>query len=260
MRLTAAIVDDEQPARQRIQDLLAQDPNIQLVGSFQDGHEAVLNLLNSPPLILFLDIQMPGLNGFEVLQKIGAQTVPAIIFATAYDQYAVSAFEQCALDYLLKPYEDERFFQALERAKKQALIKGLASESAPLTQLINLIGMKNHVGYQNYVTRIPIKTKKEVLLLDVDQILYASAQGPYLDLHTHEKTYLVRMKMGTLEEQLNPEKFFRIHRSTLVNLHFVRALIPLFKEDYAVEMQNGVRLRLSRSRRDALRHHLGMSF
>lgn len=260
MRLKAVIVDDEGPARQRIQDLLAQDPSIQTIGSYQDGHEAVLNLANSDPDILFLDIQMPGLNGFDVLERVGVNKVPVVIFATAYEEYAVAAFEQYALDYLLKPFEDERFFQALERAKKQVLFKGLVQPNNTLKQLLDLMGSGNKAEPKNYISRIPIKTKKEVLLLDIDHLIYASAQGPYLELHASGKTHLIRMTMSDLESQLNPEKFFRIHRSSLVNLHFVRALIPLHKEDYAVEMHNGVRLRLSRSRRDSLRHHLGMPF
>lgn len=262
MKRRVLVVDDELPARQRLEDLIAGQTDFTLSGSLDDGRDAVTAISKDKPDLVRLDIQMPGLSGFEVVREVGPEHMPTTIFVTAYDRFALSAFELCALDYLLKPFDDERFFQALKRARQQIRLMELESVQEPMEQLFHLLQTSGLSANPRpkYLERLPVKTRKEVLLVPVEDIAYIAAQGQYCELHTSQKNHLIRSRMHELETQLDPRIFFRIHRSTLVNLRYVKSLKPYFRDDYVVVMRDGPDLRLSRGRREALQQRLGMAF
>ena len=262
MKLKVMVVDDERPARQRIEDLLFKDEDFEIVSSLGDSAEATQQLLKEPPDLALLDIQMPGSTGFDIVRRVGSENMPTTIFVTAYDRFALSAFELCAMDYLLKPFEDRRFFEAMERAKRQIRLLRMEKIQRPLGKLLKLLEDDGgpQKEYTSYLTRIPVKTRNQVTLVAVETISHLSAQGAYCQIHTAEKTHLIRRRMHHLEQQLDPKSFFRIHRSTIVNLNFVKSLVPFFRDDYLVLLMDGTQLRLSRGRRADLQRCLGMDF
>ena len=232
------IADDELLARQRIEDLLASEEGIEIVGTAATGAEAVEAIRTLQPDLVFLDVQMPGVTGLQVFDAIGAERMPVTIFTTAYDQYAVKAFELAALDYLMKPFDDERFAQALERAR------------ASIGAAIGKRGPK-------YLERIGVEARGQVRFVPVDRIDYITADGPYAELHVGDRTLALRERMHTLEERLDPEVFFRIHRSAIVRLSRVDALLRRPGGDYGVKLKDGTELSLSRAKREALERRLG---
>jgi two-component system, LytTR family, response regulator len=234
--LRALIVDDELLARQRIEDLLAKEPKVEIIGTARDGDEAIEKIRTLAPDLVFLDVQMPGRTGLDVVEAIGAESMPATIFTTAYERFASKAFDVAAVDYLVKPFDDERFAQALSRARKAI---ALAPPRSP------------------YVDRIPVETRGQVRVLPVAKIDYITASGPYAELHVADRTYAIREKMQTLEEQLDPEVFFRIHRSAIVRLDRIEALLHAPGGDYAVRLTDGTELSVSRSRREELEARVG---
>ncbi len=261
-KIKTVIVDDEPLARSRIRDLLAQDDDIDLVRECRDGFEAVEQLTQSPADLLFLDVQMPEKDGFTVVQELPQENLPLIVFVTAYDQYALKAFEVHALDYLLKPYDDERFFQALEHAKQQIREKRRGAYNRKLAEL-----MQAHQEQFDAPTpaiqpleRLVVKERGESLVLQTKDVVYIEGEGVYVRLHLAKRSYLLRERMGVLEQRLDDNRFFRIHRSSIVNLEYIQKLVPHFHGDYIVVLHNGVRLKLSRSRRAALQAKLGSAF
>jgi two-component system LytT family response regulator len=259
----ALIVDDEPLARQRLRTLLKGESDIEVVGECADGQEAVAAIRELQPHLLFLDVQMPVLDGFGVLEALGAETLPAVIFVTAYDSYAIRAFEVNALDYLLKPFDRDRFRKALERARAQIeQAEGEPRRPAPLTgeQLSLLLGegQPGRSGRQ-FLDRLVIKSGGRVFFLRAEEIDWIEAAGNYLRLHVGSDMHLLRDTMNNLEARLHPDKFLRIHRSTMVNLERVKELQPWFHGDYKVILQDGTELTLSRSYRPKLRNLLGES-
>jgi two-component system LytT family response regulator len=236
--IRALIADDEPLARQRIEDLLAKEADIEIAGVADSGPAAVEAIRSLDPDLLFLDVQMPGMTGIEVMDAVGAEQMPVTIFTTAYDQYAVKAFELAALDYVMKPFDDERFAQALDRARES--IAATAHSRAP-----------------KYLERIGVEARGQVRFVPVDRIEYITADGPYAELHVGERTLALRERMHTLEERLDPEMFFRIHRSAIVRLDRVDVLLRRAGGDYAVRLKDGTELSLSRARRDELERLLG---
>lgn len=230
------IVDDEPLARQRIEDLLAKEPNVAIAGVARDGDEAAELIRDLAPDLVFLDVQMPGRTGLDVVQAIGAEAMPPTIFTTAYEQFASKAFDIAAVDYLVKPFDDERFAQALARARKA--IATLAPKS-------------------EYLDRIPVETRGQIRVVPVAKIDYITASGPYAELHIGDRVFAVREKMQTLEEQLDPNVFFRIHRSAIVRLDRIDALLHAAGGDYAVRLKDGTELSVSRSRREELEARVG---
>ena len=230
------IVDDEPLARQRIEDLLAKESNVSIAGIARDGDEAVELIRDLAPDLVFLDVQMPGRTGLDVVQAIGAEAMPPTIFTTAYEQFASKAFDIAAVDYLVKPFDDERFAQALARARK--VIATLAPKS-------------------EYLDRIPVESRGQIRVVPVAKIDYITASGPYAELHIGERVFAVREKMQTLEEQLDPNVFFRIHRSAIVRLDRIDALLHAAGGDYAVRLKDGTELSVSRSRREELEERVG---
>ncbi len=263
-KLRVLIVDDELLARQRLEDLLAGKEEVELVGMATNGHEAVEAIRFQAPDLVFLDIQMPGLTGIDVVREIGPATMPATIFVTAYDQYALKAFEMAALDYLLKPFEDERFEQAFARAVKTLTVRrmgGMASQMLALLQ-----GGQDPAQQDTplskqtpaYLERIAVEMRGQMRIVPIKDIDYITASGPYAELHVGEDTYVIRERMQTLEERLDPEAFFRIHRSAIVRLDRIESLLHGVGGDYAVRLKDGRRIKVSRGRRDELEQRLGL--
>jgi two-component system LytT family response regulator len=249
------IVDDEPLARERIRTLLREEPDIELVGECADGHEAVSAIEEKRPELLFLDVQMPEMDGFAVLEAVGAERVPAVVFVTAYDRYALRAFDVHALDYLLKPFDRERFRKALARARTQI---GERRDGALGARLLALL--KDIKQEPKYRDRFVIKSAGRVLFLRADEIDWIEAAGNYVQLHIGSATHLMRDTMSGLEARLQPEKFVRIHRSTIVQVDRIKEMQPSFHGDYVVLLEDGTRLNLSRSYREKLQAVLGQSF
>ncbi len=276
MSLRILIVDDEQPARQRLQELVAATDDVKTVGSVASGRAAVESIESNPPDVVLLDIQMPGLSGLEVVQEVGPQHMPVTIFVTAYDQHALRAFDVAAIDYLLKPFEDERFEEAMERARRQVRLKTVDQLREKLLDLLDEVDATSDASAEpdeaalpdrstkedgGYLQRIPVRKAKEVRVVPVDSIAYFNAEGPYVELHTADGSrHLIRERMKTLESRLDPSNFCRIHRSTIINLNFVDAVQPNHHDRYVVCLTTGERLDVSRRRRDAFEDRFGLSF
>jgi len=253
-KIKAIIVDDEPPARRNLRALLKSDAEIELVKECGNGKEAVSSIRALAPELVFLDVQMPEMDGFEVLEQLTGKPLPVIIFVTAYDKYALRAFEVSALDYLLKPFSDERFRKALQQAKQQ-IEQQDASELGK--KLMTLIGSRQPEA-PKYLSRLMVKTAGRVIFLKTDEIDWIEAYDYYVRLHSAGKTHLLRQTMSELENALDPERFARIHRSTIVNLDRVRELHPLFNGEALVILHDGTQLKLSRSRRESLENRLGV--
>ncbi len=260
-KLTTIIIDDEPLARRNLRVLLEQDPQIEIVDECRNGHEAIKAINTFSPDLIFLDIQMPEMDGFDVLARVGPEQIQAIIFVTAFDQYALKAFEVHALDYLLKPFDDERFRLALERAKSQIAAREIDELSQRLLALLEdrKSERKASSEQQKYLTRLMIKSSNRMMLLKVDEIDFIEADGNYAKLHAARKTHLLREKMNDLEGRLDPAKFVRIHRSVIVNIERIKEMHPHFNGDYLVVLDDGRQLRLSRSRREQLEARLKFS-
>jgi two-component system LytT family response regulator len=256
-KIKTIIVDDEPLARRNLRLLLERDPHIEIVDECRNGREAVKAINTLSPDLIFLDIQMPEMDGFDVLTHVGPAHIQAIIFVTAFDQYALKAFDVHALDYLLKPFDDERFARALERAKSQIAAREINQLSERLLALLEeREGSKRE---ERYLTRLMIKASSRMMLLKVDEIDFIEADGNYAKLHTGRKTHLLREKMNDLEGRLDPAKFVRIHRSIIVNLERIKEMHPHFNGDYVVVLEDGRQLRLSRTRREQLEARLRVS-
>ncbi len=206
---------------------------------------------------------MPEKDGFQVLAELPKDAMPVIIFVTAYDQYAIQAFEVHAVDYLLKPFDDERFAQALKRAQEQVRHRETSSFNRKLLELIEAYRQDVHSETStktSLIDRFVIKERGEALLIKAEDVDYIEGEGVYVRLHSNGASYLMRESMTSLEEKLNPRTFFRIHRSTIVNLERVKKLVPYFHGDYIVVLNDGTHLKLTRSRREKLQRRLGTSF
>lgn len=257
------IVDDEPAARRGLRLLLERDPELSIVGEAGSGREAVRLLQAQRPDLLLLDIEMPELDGFKVLETITRGPAPAVIFVTAHDEHALRAFSVNAVDYLLKPVEDERFWTAVTRAKAHLAQRASGDLSARLQQLLAWIqahprglppGPGEPGGATEAITRerILLKSGGEVLFLKTGEIDWIEAEGDYMKFHAGGRSHLLRETMQRLEARLDPARFVRIHRSTIVNLDRVRKLSPDFAGEYAVVLQDGSKLRLSRGYHDRL--------
>jgi two-component system LytT family response regulator len=250
-KIRALIVDDEPLARRRIKSLLAHDQSVDVIGECSDGYKAVSSISELSPDLVFLDVQMPAMDGFEVIKTIGAEQMPTVIFVTAYDQYALKAFEVNALDYLLKPFNRSRFQKTLERAK--TMIKGL--QSGPVNnQLLSLLGDLQRE--QQTPARFIIKAGGRVVFLRVEEIDWMCAVGNYVRLQAGRDSHLMRETMTGMEAKLDPASFMRIHRSTIVNLDRVKEVQPWAKGEYVVIMRDGTRLIMSRRYRERLNERL----
>lgn len=251
MKIKTLIVDDEAIARERVRRFLDAESDIEILGECRDGRETVTAIRKLQPDLVFLDIQMPQMSGFEVLAAIGSQPLPAIVFVTAYDQYAIQAFAVHALDYLLKPFNQERFRQTLNHVRKQLARRDESSRHNSVdSRLLSLL--EDIKSGPKFAERLVIKATGRVYFLKTGEIDWIEACGNYVNLHVGDETHLLRETLSHLEGRLDPAKFLRIHRSRLVNLDRIRELTPLFNGDYTVSLQDGTELTLSRTYRDRL--------
>ncbi|HVQ36536.1 MAG TPA: LytTR family transcriptional regulator DNA-binding domain-containing protein [Pyrinomonadaceae bacterium] len=253
-KIRTVIVDDEPLARRNIRILLRDEPTFEIVGEAANGREAIALISHSSPDLVFLDIQMPEIDGFGVLENIEAERLPVIVFVTAFDQYALKAFEFHALDYLLKPFDDARFEKALRQAKRQIEQREVQDLSKRLVALLE--GRDNQSiqkpEKQSHVSRLLIKSSGRVSFLKTDEIDYIQAEDYYVKVQVGRKGHLLRETMNEMEVKLDPAKFLRIHRSTIVNIERIRELQQHFNGDYIVVLHDGSELKLSRSRREQL--------
>ncbi|WP_284349703.1 LytR/AlgR family response regulator transcription factor [Roseisolibacter agri] len=247
--LRAMIVDDEPIARRGIQQLLARDAEVELVGEAGSGVEAVAEIRRLRPEILILDVQMPDLDGFGVLRELGSDPLPAVIFVTAFDQHAVRAFEVHALDYVLKPFDDARFESAVRRAKREAY---RAREGDLVDRLASLLGRGAGGERRPYADRIVLRSGARVSFVDADEILFVRASGNYVEVRTRKHLHVLRETLAEMAVKLDPATFVRIHRSTIINAKAVQHAESVYRGEYVVTMQDGTKFPSSRSYREQL--------
>ena len=254
-RTRVIVADDEPLARERLRMLLTAEPGVELVAECENGTAAIEAIQRLHPDLVFLDVQMPGATGFEVIDAVGAGRMPPVVFVTAYDQYALRAFDVRALDYLLKPFDRERFQQALARARQQV------HQDAPGELERRLLAlMQDLKGPHHHVDRFVVKSGGRVYFVRADEIDWIESAGNYVKLHAGNETHLMRETMTAVETQLDKERFFRIHRCYIVNIERVRELQPSFNGEYVVFLTTGARLTLSRGYRDKVQQRLGGAF
>lgn len=254
MKTRVLIVDDEPLARERVRSLLQGVTEIECIGECADGISAVATIRKDAPDIVLLDVQMPELDGFGVIAQLSGGKMPAVIFVTAYDRFALKAFEVHAVDYLLKPFDKERFLTALNRAIDQVKRQQAGELSQRLTALLAEVRPEQK---PKQLDRIAVKSSGRVVFVKVEEIDWVEAADNYVSLHVGTETHLHRETMASIEGQLSPEKFMRISRSTIVNMDRIKELQPLFHGEYTVILRNGTKLTLSRSYREKLDQLMG---
>jgi two-component system, LytTR family, response regulator len=278
------IVDDEPLARRRVADLLADEPGVEIVGKATSGAEAIAAIRGMSPDVVFLDIQMPDGTGLDVVREIGPDAMPVTVFVTAFDQYALRAFDAAAIDYLVKPFDDERFEQAFRRARRAVELGTVSKLSGQLMAALHAVqgtsgtaggatsGAMQHAPSASgapaqthtpapapYLERIAVETRGQVRVVPISKVLYITASGPYAEIHTAERTHLIREQMQVLEERLDPERFFRVHRSAIVRFDLIESLTRNASGDYVVQLKGGLSLKVSRSRSDELERRMGLA-
>ena len=262
MTLQVLVVDDDPYARASVRAFLSAEPGVKLAGEAQNGREALEAIERAEPDILILDVDMPELDGFGLLEALGDARAPVVVFVTGHEEYAVRAFEVHALDYLVKPFGLERFRQAFARARDAVEERDETLRSERIHTLLEQLreeqrGLQRLLSGEPYLQRLMVKTQEKVVLLGTDEVDWVEAEGNYVRLHAGKASYLVRWKIGALEERLDPRRFVRIHRSTIVNLERVKELRPWFAGDFIVAMKDGTELKLSRGYRAELEKRLG---
>ena len=257
------VADDEPLARQRMKRLLASEPEMEIIAECHDGPSTLDAVLRMRPELLFLDIQLPELDGFGVLAGIPANQMPLVIFVTAYDQHALRAFEVRAIDYLVKPFDAQRLHGAIERARRQLaapgtngatrldqLVEHLATEQRELERALLKPG-------ERYLQRVMLRSQGRVFFIRTADVDYIEAAGNYVRLHCGKESHLLRVTMNAIEQRLDPEHFLRIHRSTIVNIDRVRELHPWPSGEFTVILRDGTKLKLSRGFRERLAERMG---
>ena len=265
--LRVLIVDDEPLARQRIADMLASHRGIEIVGEAEDGDAAVAAIAKLEPDLVFLDVQMPKKNGLDVVRAVGVDNMPLTIFVTAYDKHALEAFEVAAADYLVKPFDDERFEQALARARRVIELKQVDKLRGQLLSVLQGDGRRAEdrqpappvAQESGYLERIPVEMRGKVRVVPTSEVDFIIASGPYAELYSGDRKYVIREAMQNLEDSLDPDVFIRTHRSVIVRIDLIETLHKGAGGDYDVQLKSGRRLRVSRSRIEALERKLGLS-
>jgi two-component system LytT family response regulator len=245
MQIRTIIVDDEPWARAKIASLLSTEPDFEVVRSCASGTEAIEAILTVEPHLVFLDVQMPGVDGFGVIDMIGAEAMPLTIFATAHDTHALRAFDSQALDYLLKPFDEARFHRSLERARKE--LRSGAGTGPKLQSLLEAVQPPRH-----YLQRVVVKSRGRVLFLKACDIDWLEGSGNYVTLHVNQETYLLRETLTALEKKLDPTQFIRLHRSAIVNVDRIKELAPWCGGEQAVFLLDGTQLTIGRAFRDRI--------
>jgi two-component system LytT family response regulator len=253
--ITAFIVDDEALAREAIRLRLKNEADIEVIGEADDGPSAVKHIDELRPDLLFLDVQMPEMNGFDVIERIAPSHLPIVVFVTAYDQYALRAFETHALDYLLKPFTAKRFETALDRARLEVAKSGDAETHRQLLSLLRERAPAQAPVAENpkqYLTRLTVKHDHRITLVRVEDIDWIESSANYACLHLGSSTYVVRMTMSELERRLDPARFARIHRSSIVQIDRIKEIVPAWHGDFDLTLRDGTLLRLTRNYRSRL--------
>lgn len=248
------VVDDEPLARERLRTLLGDEPGMQVVGEAGDAAGAVEAIGRDSPDLVFLDVQMGNSSGFDVIDAVGPNRMPLVIFVTAYDKYALKAFDVHALDYLLKPFDRDRFRQALGRVRPQLERRSAGDLERRLRAIVDDLRPAS-----TRVDRFVVKSSGRVFFVRADEIDWIEAAGNYVKLHVGADSHLLRETMNAIEAKLDPEAFFRIHRCHIVNVERIRELQPWFNGEYVVFLKNGTRLTLSRGYREKLQERVGRS-
>jgi two-component system LytT family response regulator len=256
--LRVVVADDEPLARHLLTTLLAREEDVVVVAECSNGPETIEAVRRHAPDVLFLDVRMPGASGIEVLERLGEGLVRAVVLVTAFDGYAVAAFDHHAVDYVLKPVDADRFRTTMQRVRgrlRQHLSTTLVEET--VRALAQAYGLTNRPERDAYLSRIVVRSTKSVTVVDLASVDWVEADGDYLKLHVGSKVHLLRGTMSALEPQLDPREFVRIHRSSIVRISRVKELVPQLHGDYDVTLATGARLRLSRSYRARLGTALG---
>jgi len=268
VRIRTAIVDDELLSRRGIALRLHEAPEFEIVAECSNGREAVSTLQRERPDLVFLDVQMPGLSGFDVLAHLPRDALPLVVFVTAYDQYAVRAFEARAIDYLLKPIDDRRFDATLERVRQSALARSVTDQRDRLLEIVAEITGSGEIGLEELLEHgpaalgvrqpqvLPIRQGRKTVRVPIPAIQWIDAAGDYMCVHAEGDTHILRGTMKELEEILDPRLFQRVHRSTIVNLRFVKSLRAHMNGEYFLSLEGGQELKLSRTYRDKVEHFL----
>jgi len=256
--LRVAIVDDEESARRRIRHLLEGDPEIRVIAECSDGAEAVAAIRETRPHLVFLDVEMPDMDGFEILRRLEPSERPVVVYVTGHDHYAMQAFEVHAVDYLQKPFDDQRFFRALGRARARVMKSGVRAVQEEMEELLqNLEGRRNG-GERNGKPRpILVRSAARTVFLDMNELNWVEAEGNYIRLHTDDRTYLMRDSMTSFMERLASDRFIRVHRSAIVRQSFIREIRRTRGGGHLLVLRDGTRVAMSRSGRERLESVLG---
>lgn len=238
------IIDDEPRARNFMRKLLVGDSSVELAGECADGYEAIRAIKTKTPDLIFLDVQMPEIDGFAVLEQLRPEEMPAVVFVTAYDQYALRAFKEHALDYLLKPFDQDRFFSTLAHAK----LRIAERKSMQHTAIAQLLASEK--CRRAYLSRITVKRNGRILLVPTKDIEWIEAEDNYVLVHSRKEAYILRQTLSNIQNRLDPETFIRIHRSAIVNIEALKELHAGFDGAYGLELKSGTKLRLSRGYRE----------
>jgi len=255
------IVDDEPLARERLHELLDDRPDVVVVGEAEDGLKAAEAIREKDLDLVFLDVQMPGLNGIDVIEEVGREAMPVTVFVTAYDQYAIKAFDLAAADYLLKPFDDERFERAFERARDRIVDQDPDAISRRLLRMLREKDpslLEEEDAEEPYLERIAVQGRGKARIVSVDDITHITADGSYAELHTSSDTHVIRERMKTLASRLDPAEFVRVHRSAIVRLDEVELILRSGGGNYAVRLTDGTTVSVSRGRIEDLQERLGV--
>jgi two-component system LytT family response regulator len=262
--LKAIIVDDESLARKGLKMRLAETAGVEVIGECSNGREALNAVAELQPDLLFLDIQMPGMSGFDVIANLQQDNMPLIVFVTAYDEYAIEAFDVHAVDYLLKPIDNDRLQEAVDRAISHRSADGAVTDKQRLLELIiSITGksenaitqlLKDHTGVKSYPDKIAIKDGGETTLVQTEDIDWVDAAGDYMCIHANDETHVMRITMKDLEDQLDPANFQRVHRSTIVNLDCVTKVCSHMNGEFHLLLKNGASIKMSRSYKEKVKH------
>lgn len=254
MTIRTLIVDDEPPARRRLRAMLAAVSDVEIVGESSDGAQAIRMIDELDPDLVLLDVQMPEAGGFEVIEAIDPLQLPAIVFVTAYDEFALRAFQVHALDYLLKPFDQERLNAALARVRERLATRQPSQVDGRLSDLLDELATRRRAR----TPRFAVKSGGKIRLVDAGEVECITAEGNYVQVHTAEARYLIRDSITNLERVLDGEEFLRVHRSTIVRLSSIQELEPLFQGEYVITLRKGIKVRSSRRYRPRLHEALGI--
>jgi len=255
-KIRCVIVDDEKFAREGVAMLLTNDSDFELVDTCANGKQAIESIIHFEPDLIFLDIQMPDMNGFEVLKALPANLKPLVVFITAFDQYAIKAFEASAFDYLLKPFDDDRFYDVLKRSKNQIKLLKSGKYSQNIEELVKQFTKPAEIAekpQQEITNRIMVKREGGVTFIDVNDVLAVEASDYYLKIITSTDEHVMRKSLNSIEEKLSSNKFVRIHRSTIVNIDYIKSIEKFTADEHIVIMKNDSRYRISKSGRKNLK-------